>query len=381
MKKHLTILVIILLSLGLGLGLGVGRALAQGGSEQEIKFSSYVDLPIQGRLLSSSGVPVNTTVTMTLRLYSAASGGTLYCEDSHPVAVTDGLYTTTMNCLRQDFDGKDLYLGVTVGTDPEMTPRQKLLPVPYAVTFLPGAFVKDETGSGPILALVGKNSGIPGAFYVMNNNTAGIATWLDTSSTDSTLVVRNLGSGPLIKGFGGNGGEYEFMVNNDGSIESLGDTTIFIAGNEAFMDPAISSSYFTVTNEIQGLRIDDNMDGANFVLFLQLSLPSMLYGHPVDIEEITIYYKVSDSNTYFNRVSLGLMPPPPTTTETIIVDYSGGPFNSTTYSSFTIPMADYNLSENHGLLHMRLYGWTNIFSSYVNLYGVRIRLGHTYIEP
>jgi hypothetical protein len=44
-------------------------------------------------------------------------------------------------------------------------------------------------------------------------------------------------------------------------------------------------------------------------------------------------------------------------------------------------MADYNLSENHGLLHMRLYGWTNIFSSYVNLYGVRIRLGHTYIEP
>jgi len=64
--------------------------------------------------------------------------------------------------------------------------------------------------------------GLPGAsVYARTNSAAGIALWAHndhTSSTDATAVLSNTGSGALLKGFGGNGGEDEFRINNDGTM-------------------------------------------------------------------------------------------------------------------------------------------------------------------
>ncbi len=67
-------------------------------------------------------------------------------------------------------------------------------------------------------------SGLAGAaLYARTDNFTGqgIAFWAHndhTSSTDTAVVISNDGTGPLLKGFGGNGGEDEFRIDNDGTM-------------------------------------------------------------------------------------------------------------------------------------------------------------------
>ncbi len=62
--------------------------------------------------------------------------------------------------------------------------------------------------------------GIPGAtLRSLNSSTGqGIAGYFETQGTDATLVVQGKGTGPLLKGFGGNGGEDELRVDNNGTV-------------------------------------------------------------------------------------------------------------------------------------------------------------------
>lgn len=70
----------------------------------------------------------------------------------------------------------------------------------------------------------GVGDGLAGAaLYARSYNTSngGIALWAEnahTTSTDATAVFSNAGTGPLLKGFGGNGGEDEFSFDNDGTM-------------------------------------------------------------------------------------------------------------------------------------------------------------------
>ena len=136
MKKQLLIHLILILVLGLALG--GGKVLAQTSPPQEIKLATTVELPIQGRLLTASGAPVNGVVNVGFRLYSAASEGTLYCEDLHAVTVADGLYSTTLQCPRQYLDGRDLYLAVKLEGDDEMTPVRRSCRSPTLPPSCPG---------------------------------------------------------------------------------------------------------------------------------------------------------------------------------------------------------------------------------------------------
>jgi hypothetical protein len=49
------------------------------------------------------------------------------------------LFNKELNFDQSYFDGRALWLGVKVGADPEMTPRQEFRPVPYALSLVPGA--------------------------------------------------------------------------------------------------------------------------------------------------------------------------------------------------------------------------------------------------
>lgn len=93
----------------------------------------------QGRLADSAGEPLSGTYDMTFRLYNVSSGGTFQDTDTHSVEVTEGLFNTDICFSGQYFDGRALWLGITVGGDAEMTPRQELKSVPYALSLKPGA--------------------------------------------------------------------------------------------------------------------------------------------------------------------------------------------------------------------------------------------------
>ena len=90
----------------------------------------------QGYLTSGLGVPVNVGVPMVFRLYSAPTGATLlWTESRASVTVTNGNFNVALGSvtpLDLNFD-VPYWLTVEIGTDGEMSPRQALSSVPYAV--------------------------------------------------------------------------------------------------------------------------------------------------------------------------------------------------------------------------------------------------------
>ena len=92
----------------------------------------------QGYLTNASGSPINANVSMTFRIYTVASGGTaLWTETQSNVPVNEGIYNVILGSVASlgalPFD-VPYFLGVTAGADSEMTPRQALTSVAYALT-------------------------------------------------------------------------------------------------------------------------------------------------------------------------------------------------------------------------------------------------------
>jgi hypothetical protein len=78
--------------------------------------------------LESADAPLNETVDMTFALYD--EGGVNLWTETHPsVVVTDGVFSLVLGSISSfenvDLDGK-CYLGISVGGDAEMSPRQEL---------------------------------------------------------------------------------------------------------------------------------------------------------------------------------------------------------------------------------------------------------------
>ncbi|NIO68723.1 MAG: hypothetical protein GTN71_06690, partial [Anaerolineae bacterium] len=152
MKTKWLLTCVLSIGLLLALAVSVGPGLAQGPeSEGEASTEGKVGeaavdakIPIQGRLTSASGSPLHGTYTLWFRLYDVSSGGTALCEYSGSVSVVNGLFNAYMEgCSPWPIDGQQLWLGVEVGSDGEMTPRQPIYPVPYAWSLKPGAVISD----------------------------------------------------------------------------------------------------------------------------------------------------------------------------------------------------------------------------------------------
>ncbi len=94
-------------------------------------------LNYQGYLTNTAGQPVTGTVAMVFKLYDApAAPAALYTETQSTVAVNNGLYSVAIGAvtaLTLPFN-VPYYLGVKVGADAEMTPRQQLTASPYALS-------------------------------------------------------------------------------------------------------------------------------------------------------------------------------------------------------------------------------------------------------
>jgi hypothetical protein len=141
------------LILGLLFALAVGVILAQGPEPEDDVSAGDVEpaavssvVPIQGRLTDASGNPLDGNYSVTASIYDVFTGGTALCTDADTVTVDNGLFNMDMHgCTASDIDGEQLYLGIQVGSDPEMTPRQPIYSVPYAWTVKPGAIIRGGT--------------------------------------------------------------------------------------------------------------------------------------------------------------------------------------------------------------------------------------------
>ncbi|MCD6289001.1 MAG: hypothetical protein J7M34_00755 [Anaerolineae bacterium] len=183
----------VLMALTMGLGQAQGTEppqvlQAQEPAEAAVTVSSRI--PIQGRLTNGAGVPLNGNYDIRMRLYGASSGGAALCEDTDTVTVSKGLFHAYMDhCSSSDISGQRLYLGIKVESDPEMTPRQPIYPIPYAWSLRPGAIIKDardvvlkvqSTGSGDSDAFIADASGTGEAIEAYAKDGIGVFAKSDT---------------------------------------------------------------------------------------------------------------------------------------------------------------------------------------------------------
>lgn len=95
----------------------------------------------QGSLTNAASQPVNGNVNMTFRLYSVPTGGTALWTETrsgvNAVPVNNGYFSLLLGGLTPIpagvWNNAQLYLGIQVGSDAEMSPRQPVGAVPVAM--------------------------------------------------------------------------------------------------------------------------------------------------------------------------------------------------------------------------------------------------------
>ena len=177
-------------------------------------------LNYQGFLTDIAGQPIDTTQPMVFKLYTAASGGTLLYTETQTVAVNSGIFSVVLGAvasLNLAFD-VPYYLGVSVGVDPEMTPRQLVTASPYALrsanadALAPAASVAGAQITGAITSATLPAGNLAGPIV-----TAQIATNAVTQAKLSPLSGAAAG-----KVLGTDGANLQWQTANAGTVTSVG---------------------------------------------------------------------------------------------------------------------------------------------------------------
>ena len=92
----------------------------------------------QGVLTDSAGAPLDGPFDITFKLYGQASGGADFWTEPHiGVAVSNGTFSVHLGSITpfagiSPPPGDEFWMGVTVETDPEISPRTRWVSVPFA---------------------------------------------------------------------------------------------------------------------------------------------------------------------------------------------------------------------------------------------------------
>jgi cytoskeletal protein CcmA (bactofilin family) len=223
---HITVLVFMLLFIAFG------PPVAQAEVPRYINY--------QGKLTDSDDNPITDEVDITVRIYNAVSGGTALWTETQTVTVTKGIFnmllgsTTALTSL--DFNSAYWY-SVEVESDGEMTPRQRLTAVGYAINAdkLDGYNATDFLAAAPSGALSltgGANENIE----INPTGTGDVVVTIDSTSgdfkiTDGTtnfvLVDNATGNVTIAKDLTVSGTIYGTIASTGGSSTF---TTITVTG-------------------------------------------------------------------------------------------------------------------------------------------------------
>jgi len=123
--------------LSLGLLAGLLASVAVSSAAPSVSAAVPSVLTEQGRLFSSAGMPITTMQTFVFTIYDSAAAGNVLWTETQMITPDDGYFSTLLGSVTpvppSAFDGSVRYLGIRIGADPELAPRQPLGSVPYAV--------------------------------------------------------------------------------------------------------------------------------------------------------------------------------------------------------------------------------------------------------
>jgi hypothetical protein len=296
MKAERILIAVLMLALAFTLGIEFSQAQVRTPDRSDSLapdrpegVSPYIS--IQGRLTDASGSALNGSYNMIVRVYDASSGGTILCSDPMTnVPVNNGLFEVSIYCAAAD--GRELWLGITVGSDPEMTPRRRFGTVPYAQSLRPGAIISDtlnnaivhienwsETGRGLrtyAMATTGVNYGLVAA----SRSAQGYAGYIYNDGGGTGLYVRSIDDGNDL-----------ILAGNDNT--TVGDDGILSS------DPTRPSSDLILrTND--GIRIELDHDGSGESADLEVR----------DMDNHIIFNVNNSGNVSYSGALVGAFPRP-----------------------------------------------------------------------
>jgi hypothetical protein len=241
---------------------------------------------------------------MTFRLYATAVDGTALCVDTNTnVPVNNGLFNTAIwgNCDNDILNGRQLYLGITVGTDSEMTPRQPFYPVPYARSLVPGVIISGTRGGDAILHI--ENWGSTGRglrSYAMYTATANYGVVGASRSPDGYGgYFYNSGGGVGLKA---ESTDTALQLTGSGRLESTADITIAVSplkmipkwdsiGDLEFLSDGAYMEVRPVTSGFQYVHIP-------------VDIPGTLFGTTAKLKSVRICYRSDQAGSFVSTTIL-----------------------------------------------------------------------------
>ncbi len=344
-------------------------------------------IPIQGRLTDSSGNPLpDGDYEVYFALYESETGGVPICGDTNTVTVKDGLFHSYLDYCYSLLHGQKVWLAVEVEGDGEMTPRQPIYAVPYALSLRPGAVISHSNNT-QVLSV--KNYGSGDGIYAYSANNNGVYA---SSGADNRAAVSgyNSSTGDGLKGislagvgvFGGSlasvgvEASSSFSValkaSGTGIIQSSARSYIWISGNNLRKKQSTDSTQFEL-DTYGGVIVRPGGSGRRDVM-LPVTLPGQLYGQDVTLTGIDVYFKSQSDfdgiDATFVRRQTGAG-----SGDTIIAD--GTDHVCTTACSYHLDLTTNNiLSDEQGVVYIAFQLFFGGSSNYVQIGGVRLTLEH-----
>jgi hypothetical protein len=334
-KKRIFTIFILVMSLLFSLSVGLSAAMELGddpppADPANANAAVGYKIPVQGRLTNSVGVPLHGDHKLNLSIGDSPTLGLWLCGEEKTVNVDNGLFNTTIdNCTPSIVDGKQLYLGVEVDDDGQMTPRQPIYPVPYAFSLVPGA------------QLSGVQSGQP------------------------MLTVENFGSGGVA-----------LKAAGTGVIQSSARSFLFVPGSNLIKTGSTSTVKWLLNGS--NAQITKGAGNTEPSISFPITLPAVLYGQKVRVTEIAVYYKCPDANNYIKMTNLYKTSDAFAQVDLVPEPQRDIPRKSQTATDYTISTdnAENRLSTAEGFLTLRLVLKFNSDGPVINIYGVRLTLEH-----
>ncbi len=155
-------------------------------------FAQGTAFTYQGRL-NSSGAPVSGSYDLTFTLFNTNTTGVAIAGPvtNSAIAMSNGLFTTAIDFGAGIFTGTNYWLDISVRTNgstsfTELTPRQQILPVPYAIYSANAGSAATATEAGTA------GSATSASTAATANNFSGSLSG-DVTGTQGATVVANVG--------------------------------------------------------------------------------------------------------------------------------------------------------------------------------------------
>lgn len=200
---------IILLLLAAGIAGAVAEPEPQSPATVEAAIASSISY--QGRVTAAGGAPLDGTYPMRFILYNQeVAGSALWDSGTVNVPVDDGLFNVKLGVDQADFNGQALWLTIIVDGE-TLSPRQEILPAPYALSLRPGADIIGDAIPAADAVLAGYAPATGTAFYADANGGAGL--FGDSENSYGVWGSSNDSWG----GYFTSGGGYGIRVNTNGT--------------------------------------------------------------------------------------------------------------------------------------------------------------------